>query len=79
MQVSALLQLSISAFLHLRASTCLNRRSRCYSDLTRDKCFIQMLLSHIVEEVMNFCLAAARMVHRVKPELDAGTAPQQQN
>lgn len=59
----------------------LYRESRRYSDLTRDKCFIQMLLSHIVEEVMNSCAAAAAAgpVHRVKPEHAAGTAPQQQN
>lgn len=56
----------------------LYRESRRYLDLTRDKCFIQMLLSHIVEEVMNSC-AAAGPVHRVNPEHAAGTAPQQQN
>lgn len=57
----------------------LYRESRRCSALTPDKCFIQMLLSHIVEEVMNSCAAAAGPVHRVKPEHGAGTAPQQQN
>lgn len=33
--------------------TYLYRESRRCLDLTSDKCFIQMLLSHIVEEVMN--------------------------
>lgn len=38
----------------------LYRERRRYSVLTWDKCFIQMLLSHIVQEVMNSCAAASR-------------------
>lgn len=55
----------------------LYRESRSYTVLTRDKCFIQMWLSHIVEEVMNSC-APAGPVHRVKPA-QGGTRLQQQN
>lgn len=47
----------------------LYRRRRRYAVLTWDKCFIQMLLSHIAEEVMNSRAAPAGPVHRVKPEL----------
>lgn len=54
--------------------------SRRCSVLTPDKCFIQMLLSHIVEEVMNsHRLAAAGLVHGGGAERGAGTPPQQQN
>lgn len=54
---------------------------RRYSVLTRDKCFIQMLLSHIVEEVMNSRRAAARgpAFPSVRAGRGAGTPPQQQN
>lgn len=55
----------------------LYRESRSYTVLTRDKCFIQMWLSHIVEEVMN-SRAPAGPVHRVKPA-QGGTRLQQQN
>lgn len=55
----------------------LYRERRSYTVLTRDKCFIQMWLSHIVEEVMNSC-APAGPVQRVK-SAQGGTRLLQQN
>lgn len=53
-------------FLPLLVLIYLWKRNGLYAILTRDKCFIQMLLSHIVGEVMNPGAGARHEDHRVR-------------